>query len=291
MRAVLLLIVMMMFLLSCSSVIADGDDRGPAPTIKARLDPTTKEAKVTQSQLDNVTFQGIVEIDQPSVTTSDLNIQAVVSTGWPITVAPSYFMVAGPASVTFEVSVTVPPGTSSLQTGNLIVIASLKAPLFSAIETKATAIVLVGQYYQARIILDDPVMTVEDGQEKKTSGSVWNAGNGNAKFQLSTSDVPSGIEVILGAHDFPVGQGESYPFSISVGVDNGVGSGQYQVFVRVVCLDEDGNVATEKEYPLTIRVPKFGIDLQAPGPSVPMVIMVIILMVAIKARGNYRNGR
>ena len=287
----ILLVMILIVLTSCSFVIADGDDRGPTPTIAARLDPATQEAKVTQSQLDNVTFQGTVEIEQPSVTTSDLNLNAIVNTGWPITLSPSYFTVTGPTTVTFQVDVIVPPGTSSLQTGNLVVKASLKAPLLADIECEASAIVLVGQYYKARIVLDNPIIVMEDGQERTTSGAVWNDGNGKANFQLSVTDVPAGIEVSLGSQAFRVNQDEHHPFSIRVRVEDGVGSGQYEMMVRVVCLDGDGNLATEKEYPLTVRVPSAEIGLPAPGPSIWMAITVLILVVAIKVRGDDRGGR
>ena len=76
-----------------------------------------------------------------------------------------------------------------------------------------------------------------------------------------------------------------------VSVEDGVESGQYEMMVRVVCMDGDGNLATEKEYPLTVRVPSAEIGLPAPGPSIWMAITVLILVVAIKVRGDGREGR
>jgi uncharacterized protein YaiE (UPF0345 family) len=287
MRAVPIVVVMMVFLLSCSSVFAGKDDRGPAPTIAVSLDPATQEATVTQSKCDNVTFRGTAEIEQSSVTTSDLNLQAVTNTGWSTTVTPSTFTLTGTATVTFEVEVEVPSGTSSLQTGNVIVKASLKAPLFTAIEGETSSIVLVGQYYKVRIDLEDNLIEMDHGEEGTAEGLVYNDGNGNARFRLSLLNVPDGILATLSISEFDVSQEDSQPFKVKLNVLEGADNGIHEVIIRAECMDNDGGVAKIKEYPLFVRV--MGLEDKLPGMG-PGIVMIVLLITCMAVLLNPRSG-
>ncbi len=186
--------------------------------------------------------------------------------------------------------VEVPSGTSSLHTANVIVRASLKAPLFSAIEGEASAIVLVGQYYKVRIILEDNLIEMDHGEEGTAEGLVNNDGNGNAWFRLSLVNVPDGILATLSISEFDVSQEDSQPFEVKLNVLEGADKGIHKVIIRAECMDNDGGVAKIKEYPLLVRVMGLGDKLPGMGPGIVMTILLITCMaVLLNPRSGWRR--
>ncbi len=271
----------LLMLTASSSALAGGEDRGPTPSLTVVLEPNTREAKVTQSQADNVTFQGTATVDQSQVTTSVLTLTGVTSTGWPVSIDPAAFEVTGPSTVTFEVFVEVPPGTSSLMIGNVIVTSTLKVPLLSPISARVTVSVTVGQYYKARIEFEDPFIELERGEEGTTEGSVYNDGNGNARFRLSLVNVPDGIQATLSSSDFDVGGDDSHTFKVIVNVLEGADSDIHDVTIRAECMDSDGSVAITKEYPIFIRVRGLKDKVPGLGPGIVMTVIVLSCMVIL----------
>ena len=164
-------------------------EAGPLPTMNVSLEPHQVEAEVTQSEEGEAKFQGTVEIDQSQFMRGNLTLKCVMSTGWPVEVEPNRTEVKGPMTILFTTTVEVPPGTSSLLTGNVVLTASLKVPGLTAIHAEASAIVIVGQYHKLRIESSEPHTHLERGQSGQIEVNIYNDGNGQDTFEISLEEV------------------------------------------------------------------------------------------------------
>jgi hypothetical protein len=115
----------------------------PIPILSLSLSPSQLEAHVTDTELGAVTFTGNATVEQLQLMSSTVTLQAVVNTGWPVVLSPQTIPFDGPGTEKFYVTVIVPPATSSLETGTVIVTGNCKAPGLAPIVASASAVVTV----------------------------------------------------------------------------------------------------------------------------------------------------
>ena len=165
----------------------------PIPILSLSLYPTQLQAKVTQSQLGAVTFGGNATVEKISgIERVTVTLQAVVQTGWPVVISPQTIPFINPDTVRFTVTVIVPPATSSLLTGNVMVTGSAKAPGLSPVVAS--------------------LREVKPGELTYNVVNVYNDGNGQDTFELEIENnkdlVKAQWTVLLGSTDISVMQDE-----------------------------------------------------------------------------------
>ena len=254
-------------------------DAGPVPSMSLRLEPTQVEAEVTQSLAGTAELQGTIEIDQPQLLTSNLTLTCVVNTGWPVEVDPNGTKVTGPTTIHFTTTVEVPPATSALLTGNVIVTASLKAPMLTAVEASSSVIVTVSQYYKMRIEVNTPLMDLERGQSDQVELNIYNDGNGKDTFEILLLDVPYRIRASLGQNQVSVHQDEHITIVMDVTVEDDSPDVQHRLEVKAVSVGSGGEY--DKTYPVFINVRTFSDNIKAPGLPVSLVILVIVAVALV----------
>jgi len=249
-------------------------DAGPVPTIFISLDPLEQKAEVTMAQLGTVEFQGTVEIDQPRLMTSVLTLTCVVNTGWPVETDPNGTEVTGPMTIQFTTTVIVPPATSSLLTGNVMVTGSLKAPGLAPVLAQASAVVTVDQYYVLRIEAEEPLKDLERGESDETELNVYNDGNGQDTIKLSLMDVPEGMRIGLNSNQATIQPREFVTIVLDINVGNDSPGGMNTVIVRAVSSESGGDYY--RDYPIHIKVNTMADNFKAPGLPVSFVILAIL---------------
>jgi len=193
----------------------------PIPILSLSLFPSALQAKVTQAQLGAVTFGGNATVEKmQGIERVTVTLTAVVNTGWPVVLSPQTIPFINPGTVKFQVTVIVPPATSSLLVGNVIVNGQAKAPLISPVVAAASAVVTVSQYFKLRIEAEQPLRQVKPGELTYNVVNVYNDGNGQDTFELEIENnenlVKKQFTVLLGSTDITVQPMEYQPVRITV---------------------------------------------------------------------------
>jgi hypothetical protein len=152
----------------------------PVPCLSLSLSPTQLMATITPLQMDTVTFNGTMEVEQLQFETSTVSLQAVVNTGWPVVLSPQTMSCHGPSMEHFSVSVVVPPDTDPTTTANVIVTGSCKAPGLAPVVASCSAVVSV------RLVVPDGNWTlmVIDPVENATLSGTSHTFRGVAEYDL-----------------------------------------------------------------------------------------------------------
>jgi hypothetical protein len=240
------------------------------------LEPLVAEAEVTQTEEANVEFIGTVEIDQPLLMTSDLTLDCVVNTGWPVEVDPNGTQVTGPMTIHFSTTVVIPEGTSVYLTGNVIITGSLKAPGLSPVLASASAAVTVAQYHGFRIESNDSVIDMARGENVDADIMIYNWGNGVETVALEILDMPEDVQVSLSVSQVSIYPDDYSTVRISVSARNDCDSGMHQVDIKAVSIASGGGCVDV--YTLRVYVNKFSDNFQVPGVPVPAIILVVVLV-------------
>ncbi len=193
----------------------------PIPILSLSLFPSQLQAHITQAQLGAVTFGGNATVEKiQGIERVTVTLQAVVNTGWPVVISPQTIPFINPTTQRFQVTVIIPPSTSSLLTGNVIVTGSAKAPGLAPIVAAASAVVTVGQYFDLTIEAESPLRQVKPGELTYNVINVYNDGNGQDTFELEIENnadlVKKQFTVLLGSTDITVQQEEYQPVRVTV---------------------------------------------------------------------------
>ncbi len=193
----------------------------PIPILSLSLFPSQLQAKITQAQLGAVTFGGNATVEKMArVERVTVTLTAVVNTGWPVVISPSTMAFINPGTQRFQVTVIVPPSTSSLLTGNVIVTGNAKAPALAPVVAAASAVVTVSQFFDLTIEAEQPLRQVKPGELTYNVINVYNEGNGQDTFELEIENNEKLVEdqytVLLGSTDITVQQDEYQPVRITV---------------------------------------------------------------------------
>ncbi len=268
-----------------------GDDGyafdGPAapnliPVLSISLSPSQLEAVVTQDQLGAVTFEGEVTVDQLRVMSSTVTQQAVVSTGWPVVISPTTIKFAGPGTESFTVTVIVPPGTSALMTGNVLVTASCKAPGLSPVVASANAVVTVKGYYLLTIESEDPVLTLSPGESGEVKLQVWNRGNGMARVSASVGPKPESVRFEFSADVFMVESEEYHNLTIKITATESAPRGSHEVIVLFTLAEgEPSEGSYHASFPITLNIPTIAATIGYPVIAALVVLSCVGVAVAV----------
>ena len=284
------LLVCLMILMSIPSMdpTLARPDAGPVPTLSVSLDPAETEVEVTEAQLGTGQFQGTAEIDQPIYMTSNVSVDVVVNTGWPVVVDPDWEEVTGPDTLSFVVTVIVPPATSSLLVGNLFVRVTAKAPLLAPVQATTSAIVTVDQYCELRLEVEDPLHAIRRGESAKVEVNIYNDGNGQDTFELTLMDVPDGVRASLDTSQVTVQQDENVTFVIEVKVGDDASGGMHTILVRARSMESDELIV--KDAPLFVNVETLSGDLRSNIQEITIVIVVTVaVFLVLRKRYSKRS--
>ena len=251
----------------------------PIPILSLSLYPSQLQAKITQSQLGQVTFGGNATVEQMLIMESTVTLTTRVNNGWPTLISPQTLVFKGPGTQKFSVQVTVPPGTSSLVTGNLIVTGSCKAPGLSPVIASAGAVVTIGQYYKIRVESSEPSATVRSGETAKIELEIYNDGNGPVTFRLTVLDPPEDIQVELENEQFSVGEDESTIFSSRATPSPRASAGEHTIGIFVEAfngLAEEGGSTT---FNITTIVTTLTSEIGY--PTIAGIIVIAVIGVAV----------
>ena len=283
MRVSAILLVSVLLFAWCAAVVATAlPDAGPVPSASLSLEPSQVEANVTQRQPGEAHLIGTLEIDQPVHLTSNVTLNSIVQTGWRSELTPNVTEVTGPGTVHFTVDVTVPAATSCFVNGQVQVRATVKAPLLAAVEATANAIVTVDQYYEVRVMPEDPFLLLKRGESGHTALEIYNEGNGNDIFTISLVNVPNGVQARLDQSTIALMPDENGTVMLDVTVEDDSPDVSHKVVVQVTSSESGGDC--EKTCHVTVSVWTLSDELKAPGPPIPLVLLAFVVMAALLRR-------
>jgi hypothetical protein len=272
----------------------------PIPVLTLGLFPTNLQAKVTQSQLGSVTFGGNATVDKiQGIERVTVTIQAVVNTGWPVVVSPQTMVFVNPRTQQFQVNVIVPPATSSLLTGNVIVSGQAKAPGLAPVVAAASGVVTVSQYFKLRIEAEQPLRQVKPGELTYNVVNVYNDGNGQDTFELEIENnedlVKKQFTVLLGSTDITVQQDEYQPVRVTVQTPQQwtLYKKEMNTFILKVTSSEARakNLLYTKTYPLYIYMKGYYIPGFDPFLAVMALAFIAVIVKRRQDLGDESLGR
>ncbi len=251
----------------------------PIPILSISLYPTQLQAEVTQSQMGQVTFGGNATVEQMIIMESTVTLTCTVSTGWPTSVSPQTMTFKGPGTQKFHMTVIVPPATSSLVTGNVIVTGACKAPGLSPVVASAGAVVTIKQYFKIRVESSEPTATVKSGETAKFELDIYNDGNGPATFRLTVLDPPKDIQVELENAQFTVQQQEFTTVSIRGTPSPRASAGEHTIRILVEAFNEPGEEGKSTTFNITAVVTTLTSEIGY--PTIAGIILVAVVAVAV----------
>ena len=279
-----LLVVLLAVLVSTPMTMgqSDGEDEGadidrpkapnPIPILSLSLFPTQLQAKVTQSQLGTVTFRGNATVEQMMFMDSTVTLQARVNAGWPVQINPTTIQFQGSGTESFTVTVIVPPGTSSLVTGNVIVTGSCKVSGLSPIVASCQGVVTVSQYYKIRVESSDPDATVSSGETAEYELALFNDGNGQTTFRVTVMDTPKDIKIELSNDEFTVQREEFSVVTVRVTPGSRAASGEHDIRIQIEDLESLQDDPKVIVFNVTAVVPSMADEV-----GYPVIIGLVVL--------------
>jgi hypothetical protein len=291
--SVLLVTILLLAPTSSVTVSADGSgvgpgpDLGPIPVLTLSLEPNHMEAEVTQSQLGAVTFGGTATVDQMRIMSSTGTLQAVVNTGWPVVVSPQTLEFQGPGSEEFQVSVIVPPATSALLTGNVIVNGQCKAPGLAPVVASCSGVVTVSPYYLGRIIASSSDLELTAGEKRKIELSLYNDGNTPTSMRVYVADRPDYLRVSFSETEFYVQQQRFVNVSVNVSATSDASAGDYEMVLVMEADMRDGGTQQVAAFNITVLVPSIKARLGTSG----IVSIIVVSAVAVTLVVLWRMGK
>ncbi len=237
----------------------------PIPTLFISLFPTQLEVQVTADQLGAVTFGGNVTVEQLRIMSSTVTLTAVVNTGWPVVLSPQTLEFTGSGTERFTVTIIVPPGTSALMTGNVIVTGSLKAPFLSPVVTSAGAVVTVGAYYDISVESDDPVITLSPGESGEVTFQVWNRGNGIATVSAMVGSAPKHVKIEFSDENLVINNEESENLTVKITAKDSAARGGHEVLIYFnVAEGQSLNGSYDSVFSITLHIPTLAASIGYP---------------------------
>jgi hypothetical protein len=191
-RAITVMTAALLLLCPLISVVGLMDAAfNPVPVLTLSITPTELQAVVTPSQNGPVMFGGNATVEMLPFMTVTVTLSA--SCQWPAILSPSTMTFEDSITQQFYVTVVVPPRTSSLMVGTLIVSGTAKAPGISIVTASANAVVTVRQYFGLVVsVLGGPFEGLHAGSTVTGRLAVNNTGNGLDSVTIDLLD-PHGL--------------------------------------------------------------------------------------------------
>jgi uncharacterized membrane protein len=200
---------------------------------------------------------------------------------------PQTFEMTGPGTEQFQVTVIVPPATSAMLTGNVIVSGSCKAPGLAPVMAAASAVVTVSPYYIGRITASSGEVTLDGSEKKEIDLNVYNDGNSNAQVHISVVNKPKEIRVSFSETDFNMQQHENATITVIVSATPSAKAGSYPMDIVVIADTNDGGTEQIASYNLSVYIPSIKAKLGFSGT----VAIVIAVAAVVAVTVLWRMGR
>jgi hypothetical protein len=266
--------------------------------LSVTLTPDQLEAKVTESQLGAVTFDGNVTVDKPQgVERVTVSLSGDTDKGWPISVSPQTIVFINLGTQRFSFTVIVAPATPvSKAIGT--VLAHGHSPIWDA-EVSVSVHVNVRQYFKMLFSTSSESFDSEPGGTVAGILYVNNSGNGEDTFTLSIEDPPKELsrwsfepETVT----VPSGRFAEVKFSLRIKEDMDVGMDGKEITVNLKVQSMEANekgLLYAKTLPVEIFIPGFEDHLIEEWPTyvgLGVVATIIIVPLVFVIRKRKRQG-
>ena len=199
----------------------------PVPVLTLDLTPIQQTVHINCTLNDAVMFGGNATVElgfQMQRVTVTLSSSCI----WPTCLSPTELEFTRSETQMFYVTVTVPPGTSSLEVGQLTVLGMAKAPGMPTSTGQANAVVTVAQYYGLELDARNNTLTgVIPGGTTSGRFTIKNAGNGLDSFRIALNDPRGVVSIYSGRPGVDVKGNESaaVDFTLTVSPNATYGTG------------------------------------------------------------------
>jgi len=181
-RSVFNFAILALYLVNIASPALVNGSTTPDPSLTVKLDTSSQEALVTESDNITVHFTGSLRRDGFPMERSVIGLETTVDTGWTSIISPSTIIIGDGGDYSFEVSVVVPAAAVHEKTGTLVVIA--ETALGNLIVTgKANATVTPKAYFGVRLETDKSSFEIAIGEQVFMILRVYNTGNAEDSFE------------------------------------------------------------------------------------------------------------
>ena len=269
----------------------------PVPVLTLSLAPTQLTARVTNSQNGPVMFGGNATVEKLSGSIERVTVSLQASCIWPSIISPStmVFTVSNRPQP-FTVTVVVPPKTSSLEVGTLIVSGTAKAPGIAIVTASANAVVTVDQFYKLSIGSDTPLREVGPGDITYNTINIYNEGNGLDSFELEVFNakelIKKNFNVIIERTSIDVKQDEYAQIKITIQTPQ-----KWRVYAKEIHLVTIKVTSAEARNSAILYSQQFSLSIFMKGMHIPgfdpllAVLAVGIVAAGIRARQGHGPRR
>jgi len=175
------LILLMGALLAFATPVSAGIN--PQPALTCTLDPSSQEARVSESAQGTVQFTGSVRVDKLPVERIVVTLLSSIDAGWASQCSPSSLVITDTQAHSFSVTGIIPQATPSNIIGNLKIDAKGTGGGFNVV-TSATVIITVKPYYRVMMESDMPYKEISPGTQAFYSFKLWNVGNAIDSYEM-----------------------------------------------------------------------------------------------------------
>ena len=304
--AAVLIIIMMAGMLAgphlVTPQIAEETDASanPIPIVSLTLTPSQMQAKITDSQIGAVSFNGVAVVDKiPGIERLVLSLHAVVNTGWPVVISPMTMPFVNPGSRQFQVTVVVPPSTSSQIIGTVLVTGSAKATGLAPVISTVNGVVTVAQFFKLRLETESPLREVAPGDITYNLVNVFNDGNSMDTVQVEIENikdlVKEGWTVLLGSTDVSVKSDEYVPVKVTVQTSQDWrlwAKEIYPIILKATSMEaKERNELYIKSYPVFVYMRGYNIPGFDPFMAVIALVIALVMFQGTQERADSRLER
>lgn len=264
----------------------------PIPILGLTLTPGRMEAKITRSQLGAVSFAGTARVDKiPGIERLIVTLSAVVDTGWPVVISPMTIPFVNPGSQIFQVTVIIPPATSSHHIGTVMVTGSAKAPGLAPVVSTANGVVTVAQFFKLRIETESPLREVSPAETTYNIVNIYNDGNAQDTIQVEIENLEEltddGWTVLLAYTDVVIEREEYTSVRVTIQTSQDWRLWAKEIHIIIVkgtsMEGKQRNVLYVKSYPIFVYMKGYHI------PGFDPIVLIITLSLAFVVLGRARE--
>lgn len=170
-------------------VLADSAEGQGFVQVSASFNDASKDADVAPGKSGTVTFQGMIDVLNPT-TGDQTTVSLRVNSRWPAVISPSAFVVQQSSQIPFSVTVIVPPRTLRSDTANIEVGGTWQTLSSQTGNVNpAGAVVNILQYFQLSMECNRPYQEVSPGDEMTFVVWIHNEGNEADDFDLDIGNL------------------------------------------------------------------------------------------------------
>ncbi len=300
--AVLVIIMMAGMLagpqLAIPSITEEADaSANPIPIVSIQLTPSQMQAHITDSQIGAVSFAGIVTVDKiPAIERLIVTLTAGVDTGWPVVISPMTMPFVNPGTRQFQVTVVVPPSTSSLIIGTVMVTGSAKVTGMAPIISTANGVVTVAQFFKLRLETESPLREVSPGDVTYNLVNVFNDGNSIDTIEVEIENIKELVDaewtVLLGSTDVSVKADEYVPVKVTVQTSQEWrlwAKEIYPIILKATSMEaKERNEMYIKSYPVFVYMKGFHIPGFDPFMAIIALVIALVMFQGAQERADSR---